>query len=875
MQSHKVIKKVLANGFTILLKPSSVVPKVSVQLWYNVGSKDEKTGEKGIAHLIEHMLFKGTKRLSESDINLITQKLSGYTNAFTSYDYTGYLFDFPSQQWEPALGILADCMHNATFKEEHLNSELKAVIQELKMYKDNYTSSVVEDLVGMMFPDHPYHHPIIGYKQDLWSLKRDALLNFYKKHYIPNNATLVVIGDINVERTIELVIKEFGHLVPNFEYKKEEYYHGSDLQSKSVTLYRDVQVPGYVLAWEVPGAIHKIDYLIDIVIWILADGKGSRLYKKLVDELELVTDLEAFTYDLFDGGVLFFYFQPRDGITAEQIIAVVHQEIADIVAHGVTHKELIRAIKQVEVDYLALLESFSKQAYEIGKFYLATGDENYIYTIPDTPKDDLIADVQSFLRTYLRPTVMQRGSVEVLADQEKEHWLLLQDISDEEDARILAGRSREEEVEPGRYVHEIRTAPPKAFDFPRAHVFELDNGLKVLSHETSYIPKIDFVLDFVVDHMYDPLGKEGLGSFVAALLLEGTRDYSAHEFADTAESLGMSITSSPGQIRMSMLTEDLPKALELLQQMTMHATMSNEAIERVRARMLTALKEFWDTPMQFAGQLVRQEIYKDHPYGKNAMGSFLGVQAITRDDIVGYYQKYFSPRGARLAIVGDTGSYSLQKVLSEAFSTWSGALVEPLVFPQIQPVSFHEVNYPIMRDQTVLYYGALSVTRLDEDYDKLLLFDQIFTGGVLGSMASRLFDLREQSGLFYTIGGSLLSQVDKEKGLIVVRTIVSNDRLKEAEVAIEYVINTAIDEVSDDEFTAAQQAIANGLVSAFESNLSTAVTFLALDRFGLPHDYFDTRVAQLVRVTKQEMQEVVKNYLNTERFVLIRAGRVN
>ncbi len=874
MQSNKVIKKVLSNGLTILIKPSSVVPKVSVQLWYNVGSKDEKTGEKGIAHLIEHMIFKGTKRLSECDINLITHKLSGYTNAFTSYDYTGYLFDFPSQQWEPSLAILADCMHNATFKEEHLNSELKAVIQELKMYKDNYVASVVEDLVGMIFPDHPYHHPIIGYKQDLWNLRRDALVSFYKKHYIPNNATLVIIGDVDPERAIELAMKEFGHLAPNFEYRKEEFYHGNDLQSKSVILYRDVQVPSYVCAWEIPGAIDKADYLIDIVIWILADGKGSRLYKKLVDDLELVTDLEAFTYDLFDTGVLFFYFQPREGVSVDKILEVVNRELADIVANGVTHKEIVRAIKQVEVDYLSILESFSKQAYEVGKFYLATGDENYAYTIPERPTDELAIEVQSFVRTFLRPTLMHRGAIEPIAEQEKEHWLLLQEISDEEDERILSGRTREADVEEGCYVNEIAVLPPKPFKFPRPHIRVLENGLKVLSHEAKHIPKIDFLVDFLVDQKYDPKGKEGLCAFVAALLLEGTKDYTAHEFADTAETLGMSISSSPGQIRMSLLSEDLPKALELLQQMLVHASMNPDAIERIRARMLSALKEFWDSPDQFAGQLVRQEIYKDHPYAKNAMGTAEGVQSITREDIVAFSKKYLSPRGARLAIVGDTGRYNVVELLSEALKSWHGPAIEPLVYPQIQPVTWHEVNYPIMRDQTVLYYGALSVNRLDEDYDKLLLFDQIFTGGVLGSMASRLFDLREQSGLFYTISGSMLSHVEKDKGLIVVRTIVSNDRLKEAEVAIEYVINTAADEISDDEFTEAQQALTNALVGAFESNISTAATFLTLDKYGLPSDYFDTRVERLAQITKKQMQDVVKRYLTTERFMLVRAGRV-
>ncbi len=865
MQSKKVKKHVLSNGLTVLIKPSSLLPKVSIQLWYNVGSKDEKTGEKGIAHLIEHMIFKGTKKLSECDISMITHKLSGYTNAFTSYDYTGYLFDFPSQQWGESLTMLADCMHNATFKEGHLNSELKAVIQELKMYRDNYTSSVIEELVGTMFPDHPYHHPIIGYKQDLWNLTRDGLVSFYQKHYIPNNAVLVVVGDVDEKEALEKIKKEFGPLVPNKDYKKELFYHGSELQSKSVTLYRDVKVPSYILAWEVPGANAQTAYVLDAFSWILGLGKGSRLYKKLVDEEQLVTDIDIFTYDLFDAGVLFIYFQAKEGVEVERIIELVQREIKDIAQNGVTNKELDRAIKQVESEHMSLLESFSKQAYAIGKFYLATGDENYVFTIIDEPKELLAKDIRSFVRTFLRPSVMNRGAVVPLLEGEKDQWLKLQELSDKEDARILDGRTREEGLEDGCYVKDIKVYPPKPFKFPKAQSVTLDSGLKVFYYQNDEIPKVEIAIDFTADQQYDPEGKEGLSAMVAALLLEGTTNYPGNSFADTVESYGMSIDSTPGYLRMSCLTEDLPKMLEFLNEMLVNASLTQESLDKVRVQMLAGLKEFMDNPMQIAGQLLRQAIYQTHPYAKGHMGTPEGVKALTRDDVLAYYKNYISPKGARLAIVGDIGTYDIKEQLSSALSKWQGEEVSQIAYPKIEPITWHEINHPILRDQTVLCYGALSVARDSEDFDKLLLFDQIFTGGVLGSMASRLFDLREATGLFYTIGGSLLSQVDTEPGLITVKTIVSNDRMKEAEGAIEGVINTAIDEVSDEEFTDAQQAIINSLVNAFSTNQHTAGTLLQVDKYNIPEDYLDKRATQLEKVSKKDMQDVVKSNLDTNK----------
>ena len=314
-----VFKHVLKNGMTILVRVVRTIPKVSLQIWYNVGSKDEKSGEKGIAHLIEHMIFKGTDMLSESDINGLVHMLSGSCNAFTSYDYTGYLFNMPTQHWREMLPVMADCMQNARFDEQMLSSEMKAVIQELKMYKDRYLMTLVEELISTIFSDHPYHYPIIGYKQDLWNARSSLLRDFYKKHYWPNNATLVVTGDVDPEEVVALAEKHFEHLESNLQYKKEVHYHNKDIVSKSVTLYRDIKQPVALLAFVVPGVSAKQDHIITALEWILGKGRGSRLYKKLIDELQLITSLEVGSDNLFDYSLFFVAFEPKDGVDVKTI----------------------------------------------------------------------------------------------------------------------------------------------------------------------------------------------------------------------------------------------------------------------------------------------------------------------------------------------------------------------------------------------------------------------------------------------------------------------------------------------------------------------------------------------------------------------------
>ena len=241
---------------------------------------DNPIRSEGIAHLIEHLIFKGTTKLSECDINMITHKLSGYTNAFTSYDYTGYLFDLPSQQWQPALTIFADCMSNATFKKDFLDSELQAVIQELKMYKDDYVSTLIEKILSAIFPDHPYGYPIIGFKQDLWNVSRETLLNFYQYHYVPNNAMLLGVGDVKPDEFFAQAEKEFSHIEKK-EHVAQEFYHSQDLIQQNVTILRDIKQPMFLAAWVINGSKEGKDYIVDLFLYIWDLAKERALIKNL------------------------------------------------------------------------------------------------------------------------------------------------------------------------------------------------------------------------------------------------------------------------------------------------------------------------------------------------------------------------------------------------------------------------------------------------------------------------------------------------------------------------------------------------------------------------------------------------------------------
>jgi zinc protease len=878
--TRPVIKKQLANGMTILIYPTHTIPSVSVQIWYKVGSKDENNGEKGIAHLIEHMIFKGTTGkgslgLSESDINTITHMLSGSCNAFTAQDYTGYLFNLPTHHWKMALPIMADCMLNCTFSDEHLNSEMKAVIQELKMRRDNYGLSLAEALLSAVFIDHPYHYPIIGFKQDLWNVRGKDLLKFYKKHYAPNNATLVVVGDVNPDEVIKLAQQYFGHLKPDTSYKRPEFFHTKDIIAKSVTLYRDVQQPLVLAAFVVPGLSSKNKPILDITSWILGAGKGSRLYRKLVDETCLATSLSTFYWDLlFDHSLFFIAFEPKKVEDVNTILTLINQEIHDIVTNGLQQQELVRAVNKARMSYYELLEENEQQAYEMGKYFLATGDENYIFNYLQEDYATLQKEVVQLLAQNFRPSVMHVGKVLPLPASEKQAWAQLQKESDQEDFRILSARIRTQEVEPPQYAQHVAIKQPVAFAFPKADKAMLSNGIKLLYYNNPSTPKINLELRFKAKDYYEPQKCQGLYTFMTSMMLEGTQKHTAAQLAQELESRGMSLRVFPGGVSMSMLSADFEKGLELLLEVLTQATFNDAEIEKVRVQLLADLKNFWDDPSAFSGQLIKEVIYREHPYSKNNRGTQETITAIQREDLVDLYTKFITPAGATLAIVGDLKGYNVPAVVQKVLGAWQGQDVETITFPALQPAQAREINYPINRDQVVLCFAAPSIARKHPDFDKLFIFDQILGGGVLNSMSSRLFELREQTGLFYGIAGSLIAQSNEQPGMVMVKTKVSLDRLQEAEKVIKDTLAHVADTITQDEFDHAKNAILNSLTQNFETNASTASAFLYLDKFGFADDFYDKRAQDLARITIPEVQAAVKRALQTDKLATFRIGRI-
>lgn len=870
-----VIKYVLDNGLTILVRPSHSIPRVETHLWYNVGSKDENNGELGMAHLLEHMMFKGTNRLSESDINLVCQKLAGDANAFTSQDYTCYTFRLPRSSWHTSLEILAECMQTATFRPQMLASEVKAVIEEMRMYREDYQGALIEQTISAVFPEHPYHRPIIGLKHDLCAINQEKLLAFYKKHYHPGNAVLVVTGDVEADDVHTLAKKYFGHIPARKEYKKESFYVADDLISTTTVLKRPTSNPWYTYLYKIPGMKEAKNHILDVANIILATGKSSRLYQRLVNKDRIALDIDCSVYDLFDRGLMCINIWPAQDISPAVIEQALYEELALLGTEACQTWEFEAAKKRTQTDLVSLIESSEKQAFVIGNSYLATGNvhfvDEYLKNIDATTK----ADVQEFFAAYFDPATVHKGYLIPTNEKEVAKLLALQNESDAVERSILEVHVRTSPVEDGVWVNTLPQQQPLAFTYPKPIVTNLDNGIELVYHHNTVVPNVVCLLSFKANHYYEPEHQAGILGFLLRVMTESIKGHTDQSFAQMLESAGIYIGAGSDTMAIRCLHGDFKKALSILGEILTKPSFDNAIIEKVRNQIINDLDELWDSPIDFVDQLAKEAVYKDHHYSKNALGNHESIKNISVADLKTWYEQYITPLQTTMVIVGDLSAYDVEETVTSTLKQWRGQLIHDLDFTAIQPLPQQKFQVRLDRDQAVLGFIAPSISRKDPDFNALALLDMIVCGGANASPSSRLFQLREKTGLFYVIGGSLIYGAHEQPGMVFLKTTVATEKVDLAQKLILEALDTVQQHgVTHDELERAKNLLLASSVELFESNAQMAQTFLFLKKLHLSFNLFDKQAEMLSILTIEQVNNLAKRFCNRDTLSSLVIGKI-
>lgn len=395
---------VLKNGMKVLILEDHKSPLAIFQVWYKVGSVDEPSGRQGMSHLLEHMMFKGTKKYGQKEISRLVQSNGGVLNAFTSYDMTVYWELMPSDRIGLAMEIEADRMRNLVMDEAMTASERSVVMEERRMRtEDDPQSAMYESLLAASFDVHPYGQPIIGWMESLAATGRDELYEHYRRFYSPDNAVAILVGDVDTQSALKLIKKRFGS-IPAYKGKRDSFIVAEPPHAapRRITLVREAELPFVALLWHTPNFPSKDAYALEALAHILSAGRSSRLYRSMIYDSRLAINVDAD----FSGLMRYPFVFTLDataapGVGPEAVEEALLSELEKLSADGPSPEELQRALNGIEAGYIMGQDSIMTTATLLGSSEIQAGDWRFIDRYLDGIRGVTAEDVMRVGRAYL------------------------------------------------------------------------------------------------------------------------------------------------------------------------------------------------------------------------------------------------------------------------------------------------------------------------------------------------------------------------------------------------------------------------------------------------------------------------------------------
>jgi zinc protease len=395
----------LENGMKVILVEDHSVPVVSRWTFYRVGARNERPGITGISHYIEHMMFNGAEKYGPKEFDRILESNGGYSNAYTSEDMTAYFEDFASDILELCLDLDSDRMRSLAFDPKFVESEMGVVKEERRLSVDNSVDGMMEEeLAALAYKAHPYGWGVIGWMSDLESITRDDAVKYWKGYYAPSNAVLVIVGDLDTKRALELVHHYYGDIPAQPPVPPVRTVEPEQSGERRAELRKPAEMPGVLVAYHIPNVKSPDIYALDILQIVLSDGESSRLYKKLVRDLGISTYADAHAEWKIDPGLFTFDIKMKPGMNPAEGEKALYGELEAIAASGITAQELEKAKNRVLAGFYNSIRTVNGKAGKIGRYELLFGDFNEIYKVQDRYQAVTLEDVKRVAEQYFKPT---------------------------------------------------------------------------------------------------------------------------------------------------------------------------------------------------------------------------------------------------------------------------------------------------------------------------------------------------------------------------------------------------------------------------------------------------------------------------------------
>ena len=839
---HDVETHRLDNGLILHVAAGHPSPVVAVQAWVGVGSSDETPQQAGAAHVLEHMLFKGSRAYGVGELARAIEGSGGEINAWTSFDHTVYHAVLARDHADTAIEALGDALSAPRVDPHELERERRVILEEIRQGGDDPARSVAQSLFAAAYVAHPYRRPVIGTADSVQRLGERDLVEFFRTYYVADNMTLVVAGDVDPARVRRSVERRF-RAMPAGRPQRHVADEPVQRSPRAVAQLRDVGEAYVSVGFHVPAARHPDLAALDVAAILLGESESARLPRRLRDRDELVTGADAHVHALRDPGLFVLSATARAAAADKSVGALVDQAFA--LVDELSPDELDKARVAAEAGLVRQLETAQGRARALGWNASVAGDPRFSHVYLDRIRAVRRHDIASAVRRYLRP---ENATVAAILPKRAAK------------RKVAFARAAEKRVRSAA----AQVAAPVAVVDKR---IELPNGMVVIVRRDPSVPIVAMRAVWRGGQRVEDDAHAGASTLLARMITRGCGKLDASALADRVDRLGGSLGGVAGRnsfgLAAEWLSKSWPAGLELVADCVLDPALPADELSREKKLLVADQDAQRDNPTQVVFRLFSDTLYGDHPYHRDVLGTADSIGAMSRDDLAAFYRDRYPISSLTLAIVGDV---DVDDVIARVTKRFGGVKRARSAAPAVgapqfdgKPPEAREVYRYLDRAQAHLVIGFPGATVAAPDRFAL---EVLVT--VLGGQGGRLFgELRDKQGLVYRVSAHSVEGVDP--GFIAVYLACAPDKLETAIAAVRGELARVRDGgITEEELERARSYLVGSHQIAMQRRAAIANAIAYHEAYGLGWQSWASYDDAIRAVTTADVAAAAKKYLRDD-----------
>ncbi len=745
----------LKNGLKVLLLESHKSPVVSVQMWVRTGSADERKGEEGISHFIEHLVFKGTRKFGVGEIASTVEGSGGELNAYTSFDQTVFYVTISKEFIDQGLEVISEMMGHPLFEESEINNEREVVIEEIKRGQDSPGRRASQLLFSTAFKKHPYGCPVIGYEKIIRQVNPKILKKYFADRYSPKNMFLVISGAFSspeMKKKVDQYFSDFNSTPVRKVKRTKEILQKKPRIELEKSDFKETQM--YV-SWKIPSIKHKDIPALDVLAFILGQGDSSRLVKALRIEKALATSVGASSFTPQDGG-LFTIYVSSDPKKLKDSIDEMRKTVIQFLQDGPTGEEMQKAVNCFASEQVYSIETVDGIARKAGSLEFYMGDPNYFTQYLKVIGNLRSEDILKVARKYLGPQTMNISTLTDinLKEMKLEAQNLIKNYSKE---FVLAKKPaiKQKSKNKSLKINSVNTLTE-----PTMEKIVLPNGMKVLLRHQKDTPTFSLKIAFLGGLRGEIAGKDGMTELLSRTWATGSKKYSEDQINEQIDKMAAGISAFGGRNTIGLTLEGLSsfqnELSDIFFDILKHPTWDADILAREKIGQIQQIMSRNDNPAQVCINQFTKNMFEGHIYGRDVLGTEQTVSDVSTDDIKKFFKSMMSAGSCTVCLVGDFNKdLWLEKIKEFAKPLPAKAL--DISSPMPHEIKKDEKYFSKLdKEQTHIVLGYRGLTLKSEERYALHIIQSILAG-----QGGRLFfELRDKNSLAYSVSPLRMEGVD-------------------------------------------------------------------------------------------------------------------